>query len=140
MVQGVFPLRDRFTSAASDSDTAPERTLEQPDRRIARSISDTRTLCGLPKPPKQSGKSLLPLLKNPNASWDRPAYSVTVYGKSLGRSIRTAKWHYVEWDAGKSGNMLYATEDDPHELKNLSNDPKYAKTVAAMKALLAKMP
>ena len=97
-------------------------------------------LCGLPKPANQSGTSLVPLLKKPNEIWDRPAYAVTIYGKSLGRSIRTAKWHYVEWDEGKSGNMLYATEEDPHELKNLSNDPKYAKTVAEMKAILAKMP
>lgn len=97
-------------------------------------------LCGLPKPKNISGASLVPLLKNRNAAWDRPAYSVVVYGKSLGRSIRTAKWHYVEWDEGKSGAMLYATEEDPHELKNLANDPKYAKTVTEMKLLLAKMP
>jgi hypothetical protein len=36
--------------------------------------------------------------------------------------------------------MLYATEDDPHELKNLSEDPKYAKTVDEMKKILARMP
>jgi len=36
--------------------------------------------------------------------------------------------------------MLYATEDDPHELKNLSEDPKYANVVAEMKELLAKKP
>ena len=97
-------------------------------------------LCGLAKPERQSGESFASLLKNPNATWDRPAYSVTVYGKSLGRSIRTSKWHYVEWDDGKSGNMLYAVEEDPHELKNLSNDPKYAKTVDEMKKMLSRMP
>ena len=97
-------------------------------------------LCGLPKPEKMSGVSIAPLLKKPGEKWDRPAYSVTVFGKAFGRSIRTAKWHYVEWDDGKSGRMLYATEKDPHELKNLSEDPKYAKTVAEMKQLLAKMP
>ncbi|MFL6468218.1 MAG: sulfatase [Pyrinomonadaceae bacterium] len=97
-------------------------------------------LCGLPKPDRQSGESIALLVKNPNASFDRPAYSVTVYRKSLARSVRTAKWHYVEWDDGKSGNMLYAIEDDPHELKNISNDPKYASVVAEMKGLLAKKP
>jgi arylsulfatase A-like enzyme len=94
----------------------------------------------LPKPARQSGESIARLLKNPNASFDQPAYAVTVYGKSFARSIRTSKWHYVEWDDGKSGNMLYAIEDDPHELKNLSNDPKYAKTVEEMKKLLSRMP
>ncbi len=97
-------------------------------------------LCGLPTPTNISGDSLAPLLKNPNAAWGRPAYSVTQYRQSLGRSIRTSRWHYVEWDEGKSGAMLYATEKDPHELKNLSSDPKYAKTIAEMKQLLAKMP
>lgn len=97
-------------------------------------------LCGLPKPARQSGASFASLLKKPDAAWDRPAYSVTVFGKSFGRSISTAKWHYVEWDDGKSGRMLYATEDDPNELKNLSEDAKYANVVAEMKALLAKKP
>jgi len=97
-------------------------------------------LCGLSKPERQSGESFASLLKDPNAKWDRPAYSVTVYGKSFGRSIRTPKWHYVEWDDGRSGNMLYAIEDDPHELKNLSNDPKYAKTVDELKKMLSRMP
>jgi iduronate 2-sulfatase len=97
-------------------------------------------LCGLPKPAKQSGESMVPLLKDPNAKWDRPAYSVTVYGKSFGRSIRTSKWHYVEWDDGDSGNMLYAVEDDPHELKNLSGDAKYASVVAEMRSMLSKIP
>ena len=36
--------------------------------------------------------------------------------------------------------MLYETEADPSELKNLVNDPKYAKVVTEMKALLAKKP
>lgn len=97
-------------------------------------------LCGLPTPDRQSGASIAQLIKKPDAKFERPAYSVTVYGKSFGRSIRTSKWHYVEWDDAKSGRMLYATEDDPHELKNLSEDPKYSKTVDEMKQLLAKMP
>jgi iduronate 2-sulfatase len=97
-------------------------------------------LCGLPKPDRQSGESIARVVKNPNASFDRPAYSYTVYGKSYGRSIQTSKWHYVEWDDGKLGNMLYAIEDDPHELKNLSNDPKYAKVVDEMKKALSRLP
>ncbi|PYS98256.1 MAG: sulfatase [Acidobacteria bacterium] len=98
-------------------------------------------LCGLPKPDRQSGESIARVIKNPNADFDRPAYSYTVYGKSFGRSIETAKWHYVEWDeGGKLGNMLYALDDDPHELKNLSNDPKYAKVVGEMKKILSRLP
>ena len=97
-------------------------------------------LCGLPKPSGLSGVSLAPLLKDPNETFDRPAYSVVVYGKSFGRSVRTARWHYVEWDEGRSGSMLFETEKDLPELKNLADDPKYANVVAEMKKLLAKMP
>jgi len=69
-----------------------------------------------------------------------PAYSVTEYRKSLGKSVRTARWHYVEWDEGKSGAMLYEHPKDALELKNLAADPQYAKVVAEMRQLLAKMP
>ena len=97
-------------------------------------------LCGLPKPPAVSGHSAAKLLKNPTANFDFPAYSVTEYRKSLGKSVRTARWHYVEWDDGKSGAMLYEHPKDALELKNLAADPQYAKVVAEMRQLLSKMP
>ena len=97
-------------------------------------------LCGLPKPPNVSGHSMARLLKKPQADFDFPAYSVTEYRKSLGKSVRTARWHYVEWDEGKDGAMLYEHPKDPFELKNLANDAQYAKVVTEMKQLLAKMP
>lgn len=97
-------------------------------------------LCGLAKPGNISGDSIAQLVKKPNQRWEKPAYSITQYRQSIGKSVRTARWHYVEWDEGKSGAMLFATEEDPHELKNLSNNPKYAKTVVQMKGLLSKMP
>lgn len=97
-------------------------------------------LCGLPKPTKVSGNSLAPLVKNPKAKWDFPAYSVTQYRQSFGKSVRTSRWHYVEWDEGKSGAMLYEHPKDALELKNLANVPKYAPIIAEMQQLLAKMP
>jgi iduronate 2-sulfatase len=97
-------------------------------------------LCSLPKPPNVSGNSIAKLLKNPKAEWDLPAYSVTDYRGILGKSVRTARWHYVEWDEGKQGNMLFEHPKDPLELKNLANDPQYAKVIVEMKQLLAKMP
>ena len=94
----------------------------------------------MPKPPNVSGNSIALLLKNPRADWNRPAYSVTEYQKILGKSVRTARWHYVEWDEGKAGAMLYEHPKDALELKNLAADPKYAKTVDEMKKLLRQMP
>lgn len=97
-------------------------------------------MCGLPKPERISGDSFGKLVKEPKAAWDKPAFAIVEYRQILGRSVRTAKWHYVEWDHGKEGRMLYATEQDPHELKNLAEDPKHAATIAEMKKLIAASP
>ena len=52
--------------------------------------------------------------------------------------MRTERWRYIEWENGKRGNQLYDHTVDPQELKNLAGDPKYAETVAEMKALVKK--
>lgn len=97
-------------------------------------------LCGLPKPARTAGHSVATLLKNPNAPRNFPAYSLVEYRQKTGKSVRTKEWHYVEWDEGKAGAMLFKHPDDPDELKNLAEDPQYASIVASMKKLLAKMP
>jgi arylsulfatase A-like enzyme len=95
-------------------------------------------LCGLPQPVGLEGKSLAPLLSNPKASWDRPAYSVwSEDGKTLhGTAVRTEKWRYAEYGMdGKNGAMLLDPNGDPLELKNLANDPQHAKVCAELSAL-----
>jgi iduronate 2-sulfatase len=95
-------------------------------------------LCGLPAPPDLPGQSLRPLLDNPQAKWNQPAYTVTKFGANVGKAVRTERWRYAEYDDG--GAMLFDRRKDPHELKNLANDPAYAKTIAEMKKLLSQMP
>jgi arylsulfatase A-like enzyme len=97
-------------------------------------------LCGLPVPQHIEGRSLVPLLRNPKAAWSYPAFTVTLYQGHLGKSVRTERWHYAEWDEGRGGAMLFDSEKDSHELKNLADDPKYAKTVREMKDLLKRLP
>ena len=58
----------------------------------------------------------------------------------LGHSVRKNNWHYVEYDEGRKGEMLFDIEKDPHELKNLATDPKYAKLVTELRTLARKMP
>ena len=100
--------------------------------------------CGLPQPykapAKLEGHSLIPLLRNPNAKWDYPALSVVQYQGKIGRSVRTERWHYVQWEDGKLGEMLLDTAKDPYELKNLASDPAYSKTVTEMRKLLTEIP
>jgi arylsulfatase A-like enzyme len=97
-------------------------------------------LCGLPRPQGIEGHSLVPLLRNPGARWNHPAFTVTLYQGKLGRSVRTERWRYSEWEDGRSGAMLFDHSRDPNELKNLADDPAYAKTVREMKRLLTQIP
>ncbi|MBC7913812.1 MAG: sulfatase [Pyrinomonadaceae bacterium] len=97
-------------------------------------------LCGLSKPAGTEGQSLKSLLQKPESKWNFPAYSVTGVQKIVAKSVRTKRWHYVEWDEGRSGSMLTDVPNDPHEWKNLVNDPKYSVQVKEMKMLLQKMP
>ncbi len=99
-------------------------------------------LCGLPDPGQVSpwklqGASLAPLLRDPNAAWHRPAFSVLGDGKTreiTARSVRTERWHYMEY--GPDARLLYDHASDPNELRNLASDPKFAPIAAQMQALL----
>jgi uncharacterized sulfatase len=95
-------------------------------------------LCGLTPPAGLHGASLRPLLDDPAAKWDKPAFTQVWRGSFPGHSVRTERWRYTEWDNGKKGVELYDHEADPHEWKNVAEDPKFAKTVEEMKALVRK--
>jgi arylsulfatase A-like enzyme len=92
-------------------------------------------LCGLKPPAGLEGHNLKPLLHDPNAGWEHPAYTVFGNGKRLGVAVRTEKYRYVEFDGGSAGVMLLDPAADPTESKNLANDPKYAKVKEEMAGL-----
>jgi uncharacterized sulfatase len=93
-------------------------------------------LCGLPAVPGLEGKSLRPLLENTHASWTEAAYTQVRRGKILGRSVRTPRWRYTEWDEGRSGAQLYDHDTDPKEYVNLADDPKWVAVRAELKQQL----
>jgi uncharacterized sulfatase len=97
-------------------------------------------LCGTKMPPRLEGKSLVPLLDNPAAHWERPAFTLVAREDWLGRSVRTEQWCYTEWDEGRRGVELYDLEADPHELKNIAKDPAMVGVVAKLKKLLHQGP
>lgn len=131
---------------------APGITKGRPSKGIVEFVDVYPTLaalCGLRAPTDLQGKSLVPLLQNPQASWSKPAYTQidkrafpgkwdTSIKAAFGRSVRTERWRYTEWDEGKEGVELYDYDKDPNEFTNLANDPKYAAEVRAMAALLRK--
>ena len=79
-------------------------------------------LCRLTGKKDIEGKSLLPLLKNPEAKWDRPA--LTTHGRN-NHSLRTEQWRYIRYSDGTE--ELYDRNNDELEWNNLAGDPKYAR-------------
>ncbi len=95
-------------------------------------------LAGLTAPSNLAGASLRPLLANPEAAWDRPAFTQVQRGGFPGHSVRTPRWRYTEWDGGKQGVELYDEQNDPGEMKNLADDPQQQAVLAELKALVTK--
>lgn len=97
-------------------------------------------LCKVEAPPGYEGLSLRPWLDNPQAPRLRPAYTQVTRAKAMGRSVRTERYRYTEWDNGKQGVELYDHDGDPQELRNLANDSSQAPTAAMMRELLRRRP
>jgi uncharacterized sulfatase len=134
-----------YDPRAKGNGKVSSRTVELVD--LHATLAD---LAGIPVP-KTDGVSLKPLLEDPAAKWDRPAFTQvsrgtpTATGETVGKnpwfmgySVRNERYRYTEWDGGKKGSQLYDYENDPGELKNLADDPAHADVVKAMKALLPK--
>ena len=100
-------------------------------------------LCGLPAEASLEGTSLRPLLETPKGKVKNAAFTQVrrdnVMGRSvMGRSVRTVRWRYTEWDEGRAGTELYDHDADPKEYVNRANDPKYGDTVKKLRGLLRK--
>lgn len=116
---------------------ASGRTVEAVD--FYPTLADLCALSGVPT--NLAGQSWRPLLKHPNAKWDKPAITQQIRGNAqngffMGYSVRNERYRYTEWDEGRKGVELYDYEKDPNELQNVANDPAYAKIAAQMKQLL----
>ncbi|MFH5803477.1 sulfatase [Alienimonas sp. DA493] len=88
-------------------------------------------------PDRLEGVSLVPLLKDPAAAWDRPAYTQVRRGKrdgGMAYSVRTDRWRFTRW--GDGSTELYDHETDPEENENLAAAPQHAETVQELAALL----
>ena len=92
---------------------------------------------GLAAPHKLEGVSLKPLLQNPKAKGKDAGFTVVNRaGNRLGRSVRTDRWRYTEWEGGASGVELYDHRRDPGEYHNLANDAQWASVKAELKQRL----
>jgi choline-sulfatase len=77
-------------------------------------------LCSLTPRHDLEGHSLLPQLKDANAP--RPFPAITTHNRGS-HSVRSERWRYIRYADGTE--ELYDHRDDPHEWKNLANDPQF---------------
>lgn len=115
----------------------------RPSTRVVQSLDIYRTLaelCQLDVPEGIEGHSLMPLLHDPRASWDHPAFSIwsedgtTVHGTA----VRTEQWRYAEFGKDAiNGAMLFDVHADPMELTNLADNTKHHKIRTHLSGLIA---
>ena len=84
-------------------------------------------LCSLPTVDALDGVSLVPLLSEPDRTWDRPA--LTKHGRG-NHSLRTERWRYIRYADG--GEELYDHSTDPNEWHNLAGKPDFVPVKAKL--------
>ncbi len=78
-------------------------------------------LTGLPKRDDIDGKSLVPLLRDPQGAWPQPA--LTTHGLH-NHAVRTERHRYIRYHDGSE--ELYDHANDPNEWTNLAGRPEFS--------------
>jgi arylsulfatase A-like enzyme len=101
--------------------------LTKPGGVCARAIDYTcvyPTLCelaGRPLPSHLDGRSIKPLLADPQTPWETPA--ITTHGFK-NHAVRSEEWRYIHYANGDE--ELYYDASDPFEYTNLAMMPEHA--------------
>src|SRR4029450_3826938 len=96
------------------------------------SIYPTLTdLAGIETPKHVEGKSIPPLLANPQAEWNQPA--LTTHGFK-NHSVRSEGWRYIRYANGDE--ELYDEAQDPYEWSNLATRKEFAEKKAELAKFL----
>lgn len=88
-------------------------------------------LCGLPEKTGLEGRSLVPLLEDPDREWNYPALTTQMPGN---HAVRTEDWRYIRYANGDE--ELYDHRVDKNEFRNLANDPEYAPLIKRLSTFL----
>jgi len=116
------------------------------DPRLPESVSGTRSqtalnydltatvmdLAGVPAP-HMEGRSLLPVMKDPDAAWREDWYYLhDVYSRGKGKlpnceGVRGERWKYIHYrGTDPVQEELFDLQADPKEMNDLSSNPEYA--------------
>ncbi len=88
-------------------------------------------LAGIPAKEGLDGRSLVPLLKNPETDWDHPAITTA---NANNHTLRTERWRYISRANG--AEELYDHDKDPQEWENLADDPRFKSVKAELRKFL----
>lgn len=79
-------------------------------------------LCQIPLSPHLSGQSLVPVLRNPTVSWNKPALGFW----KAGYTMRTPQYRLTKYKQGlRVYTELYDHYKDPHETVNVAGEADY---------------
>ena len=116
-----------------------QTTAGQTTAALAQSVDLAPTLtelCGLPENTGFQGRSLKPVLDDPQATVNEAAFSWYPKSGYLGVAMRTDKWRFVEWT--KAGEPpvweLYDSAGDPQNDLNLATRSENAELLASLSA------
>ena len=103
--------------------------------------------CGIEEiPPRIEGRSVLPIVADPNAPWrqtlfceaDQTVHLRGAAASSQAKMLRTGPWKYIYTLV--EGHVLeeevYHLQDDPDELHNLAHDPEQAERIEGFRSEL----
>jgi arylsulfatase A-like enzyme len=102
-------------------------------------------MAGIESPQDMQGESLMPLLKGAQNEWSRDAVYYHYYEYP---AVHMVKRHYgIVTEEFKLAHFYYDVDEwelydrinDPQELNNVYNDPKYQKTVDSLKYQLSEL-
>jgi arylsulfatase A-like enzyme len=115
----------------------PGMTSQQDSPRVVNLMDLYPTLieaCGLPAKPEIDGRSLVPLLRDPQLAW--PHVSITVMGRD-NAAVRDERWYFIRYKDGTK--EFYDMLRDPMQWTNLATS-KDAEIQTQMKRLAASFP
>jgi N-acetylglucosamine-6-sulfatase len=93
---------------------------------------------------KVHGRSLVPLLRDPRAGWRESFLAEYFLEKVAPRApawecVRTASWKYIRYPALEGMDELYDLAADPHEMRNLIDEPPARDALARMRSELERL-
>jgi arylsulfatase A-like enzyme len=94
-------------------------------------------LCGLDRPDYLDGRSLVPLLEDPDAAWQSTAITCLTDKGAPEKgyvTIRNELGRYIRYEEGQE--EFYDTKKDPHEWTNEIKSPEYAEVVNKLRAAI----